>query len=54
MCPERQLLRSLSDGLSITSPNKVYAKFHGITLSDGVKMGFYANPFYGTRKDRRR
>jgi hypothetical protein len=33
MCLERQLLRSLSNGLSLTFPNKVYAKCHGIILT---------------------
>jgi hypothetical protein len=33
MCAERQLLRSLSDGLNVTLPNKVYAKCHGIIIT---------------------
>ena len=33
MCPKGQYLSSLSDGLSITSPNKVYAKCHGMMLT---------------------
>jgi hypothetical protein len=43
------------DGLSVILPNKVYAKCHSIILTFMmVKMRFYGNPFYGTRKDRRR
>ena len=33
MCPKGQLLSSVSDGLSITLPRRVYAKCHGKTLT---------------------
>jgi len=33
MCPEGQLFKSVSDGLSITLPRRVYAKYHGKTLT---------------------
>ena len=33
MCPEGQLFKSVSDGLSITLPRRVYAKCHGKTLT---------------------
>ena len=33
MCPEGQLFKSVSDGLSITVPRRVYAKCHGKTLT---------------------
>ena len=33
MCPNGQHLSSLSDGFSVTSPNKVYAKCHGMVLT---------------------
>ena len=33
VCPKGQHLSSLSDGLSVTSPNKVYAKCHDMMLS---------------------
>ena len=32
MCPKGQHLSSLSDGLSVTSPNRVHAKCHGMML----------------------
>ena len=32
MCPKGQHLSSLLDGLSVTSPNRVYAKFHSMML----------------------
>jgi hypothetical protein len=31
-------LRSLSDGLSVTLPNKVYARCHGMTLTSKVGL----------------
>ena len=33
MCPEGQLFKTVSDGLSITLPRRVYAKCHGKTLT---------------------
>jgi hypothetical protein len=47
MCPEKQLLRSLSDGLNVTLPNKVYAKCHGIILTSmtGLRWDFMVIPF---------
>jgi len=33
MCPKGQLLNSVSDGLSVTLPRRVYAKWHGKTLT---------------------
>ena len=33
MCPKGQLLNSVSDGLSVTLPRRVYAKCHGKTLT---------------------
>jgi hypothetical protein len=47
MCPEGQLLRSLSDGLSVTLPNKVYTKCHGIILTSmtGLRWASMVNPF---------
>jgi hypothetical protein len=46
MCPERQLLGSLSDGLSVTFPNKVYAKCHGIILTSmtGLRWASMVTP----------
>jgi hypothetical protein len=40
-------LRSLSDDLSITLPNKVYAKFHGIILTSmmGLRWASTVIPF---------
>jgi hypothetical protein len=47
MCPERQLLRSLSDGLSVTLPNKVYSKCHVIILTSmtGLRWASMVIPF---------
>jgi hypothetical protein len=47
MYPERQLLRSLPDGLSVTFPNKVYAKCHGIILTStmGLRWASMVIPF---------
>ena len=33
MCPEGQLFKSVSDGLSVTLPRSVYAKCYGKTLT---------------------
>ena len=33
MCPKGQLFKSMSDGLSVTLPRRVYAKCHGKTLT---------------------
>ena len=33
MCPEGQLFESMSDGLSVTLPRRLYAKCHGNTLT---------------------
>src|SRR6185295_19905098 len=33
MCPEGQLFKSVSDGLSVTLPRRVHAKCHGKTLT---------------------
>ena len=33
MCPKGQLFKSMSDGLSVTLPRRVYAMCHGKTLT---------------------
>ena len=46
MCPEGQLFKSVSDGLSVTLPRSVYAKCHGKTLTSmmGLKWASMVIP----------
>jgi hypothetical protein len=45
MCPNGQLLRSLSDGLSDTLPKRVYAKCHGMILTSMMGLRWASTIF---------
>jgi hypothetical protein len=51
MCPDGQLLRSLSDGPSVTLPERVYAKCHGMILTSmmGLRWASMIFPFIEQR-----